>query len=75
MFHMHKNLCVDIPVSERFSFAKIILPPDRFGISRSGLNSMIVTQVHLVLETIKGHLKWPGLSHNNATDVSRFEGA
>ena len=43
-----------IPVSEPFSFAKIIHPPDRCGIAR---NSMIITQVHLVLGTIKGHFK------------------
>jgi hypothetical protein len=44
---------VYIPVSERFSFAKIIHPPDRCGISRSWLNSVIITQA--VLGTIKGH--------------------
>ena len=47
--------CVYIPVSEHFSFAKIIYPPDRCGISRNWLNSMVITQVHLVLGTIKGH--------------------
>jgi hypothetical protein len=48
---------VYIPVSEPFSFAKIIHPPDRCGISRSWFNSMIITQVHLVLGKIKGHSK------------------
>ena len=43
MFHIvHK--CVYIPVNEHFSFAKIIHPPDRCGIPRSWLNSMIITQ-------------------------------
>jgi hypothetical protein len=46
---------VYIPVSEHFSFAKIIHPLDSCGISRSWLNSMIITQVHLVLGTMKGH--------------------
>ena len=48
---------VYIPASKNFSFAKIIHPPDRCGISRSCLNSMIITQGHLVLGTIKGHSK------------------
>jgi hypothetical protein len=62
MFHTHKKLIslkfcaqfVYIPVSEHFSFAKEIYPPDRCGISRSWLNSM----------TINGHLKCKVLSHN-----------
>jgi hypothetical protein len=48
---------VNIPVSDHFSVAKITHTPDRFVISRSGLNSMILTQVHIVLGTIKGHSK------------------
>ena len=48
---------VYITVSEHFSFAKIIHPTDRCGISRSWLNSRIITQVHFVLGTIKGHSK------------------
>ena len=47
---VHK--CVYIPVCEHLSFAKIIHPPDRCGISKRWLNSMIITQVHLVLGTI-----------------------
>ena len=42
ILHKHKNVSlifftnfVYIPVSEHFSFAKIIHPPDRCGISRS----------------------------------------
>jgi hypothetical protein len=66
MFHTHKKICilshfvqkcVFIPVSENFSFAKIIHPPDRCGISRSWLNSVIITQVQLVLGAIKDHTK------------------
>jgi hypothetical protein len=34
---------VYIPVSEHFSFAKIIHPLDRCGISRSWLNSMLIS--------------------------------
>jgi hypothetical protein len=65
-----------IPVSEHFSFAKIIHPPGRCGISRSWLNSMIITQVHLVLGTIKGHSKmFCFVTQHNAIDVSRLEGA
>ena len=64
------NKCVYIPVSEHFSFAKIILTGvayqeadltawslHRCGLSRSWLNSMIITQVHLVLRKIKSHSK------------------
>jgi DNA-directed RNA polymerase subunit N (RpoN/RPB10) len=68
------HTCVYIPVSEYFSFAKIIHPPDRCGISRICLNSMIITQVHIVLET-KGHAKMCSfVTQHNATYVSRFEG-
>ena len=42
-----------IPFSEHFSFAKIFHPLDRCGISISWLNSMVITQVHLVLGTIQ----------------------
>jgi hypothetical protein len=63
-----------IPVSESFSIAKIIHPPDRWGISRSWLNRMIITQVHLVLGTIKGHSKMCSfVTQHNATGVSSFE--
>ena len=51
------NNCFQIHVSENFSFAKIIHPPDRCGISRSWLNSMTITQVHFVQGTIKHHSK------------------
>ena len=79
MFHKHKSLFLSnvvykfvyIPVSEHFSFVKIIHPPDRCGISRSWLNSMIITQVNLVLETMKGHSKMCSfVTQHNATDVS-----
>jgi hypothetical protein len=68
---VHK--CVYISVSEHFSFAKIIHLPDRCGISRSWLNIMIITQVHLVLETIKGHSKMCSfVTKHNATNVSSW---
>ena len=39
------------------------------------LNSMIITQVHLVLGKIKGHSKMcSSVTQHNATDVSRVEG-
>ena len=61
---------VYIPVSEHFSFANIIHPPDRCDISKSCLNSIIITQVHLVLGTIKGHSKMCSfVTQHNATDV------
>ena len=43
-------------VSEHF-YIFIIYPPDRCGISRSRSNSMIITQVHLVLGTRQCHSK------------------
>ena len=46
-----------ILVSEHFSFAKIIHPPDRCGNQEADLNSMSITQVHLVLGTIKDNSK------------------
>jgi hypothetical protein len=52
---VHK--CIYVPGNEHFSFAKIIHATDRCGISRSWLNRMIITKVHLVLGTIKGHSK------------------
>ena len=61
-----------ISVSEHFSFAKIIHLPDMCGISRSWLNSMIITQVHLVLGTIKKvTLKCAVLSHNTMPQMSQ----
>ncbi len=44
-------------VSEYFSFAEIIHPPHRCGISRCWLDSMIIAQVCLTLATIKGNSK------------------
>jgi hypothetical protein len=53
---------------------QIIHPPDRCGISRSWLNSLSITQVHLVPGTIKGHSKMCSfVTQHNATDVSSFE--
>ena len=73
MFHMHKKLISLILFTNVFtsmllsifSFTKIIHQPDSCVISRSLLNSMIFTQVNLVLGTIKGHSKMC-----NATSVS-----
>ena len=70
------QMFVYIPVSDHFSYANIIHPPDRWSISRSWLNSMIITQVHLVLVAIKGSSKMCSfVTQHNATDVSGFEGA
>ena len=82
IFHTHKNIISlklwaqsFTSVSEHFSFAKIIHPPDRCGISRSWLNSMIITQVNLVLGEINGHSKmFSFVTQHNATDVSHFDG-
>ena len=76
---MHKNThfsqmlhkLVYISVSEHLSFAKIIHPPGRCGISRSWSNSMIITLVHLVLGTIKGHSKMCSLPHNTMPQMSQ----
>ncbi len=59
---VHKS--VEICVSEHLSFAEIIHPPHRCGISRCWLDSMIIAQVCLRLATIKGHFS---LLHNNTT--------
>jgi hypothetical protein len=57
------------------TFAKIIHPPDICGQSRSWLNSMIITQVHLLPGTIKGHSKMCSfVTQHNVTDISSFEG-
>jgi hypothetical protein len=59
-------------IIKHLSFDKIIHPPDRCGISRSWLNSIIIIQEHLVLWTIKGHSKMCFFAtQHNATDVSR----
>ena len=42
---------------EPFSFADIIHPPHRRGVSSCWLNSVIIAQVSLRLDTIKGHSK------------------
>ena len=66
---MHKF--VYILVCEHFSFAKIIYPPDRCGISRSWWNRMVVTQVHFVLGTMKATLKCAVLCHNTMPQMSQ----
>jgi hypothetical protein len=54
----------------------IIHPPDRCGISINWLNSMIITQVYLVLGKIKGHSKMCNcVTQHNATDVWSWGGA
>ena len=68
--------CLYIPVNQHFSFAKIIHSLDSCGILRSWLNSLITTQVYLVLWTIKGHSKMcTFVTQHKSTDVSCFEGA
>ncbi len=58
-----------------FSFAEIIHPPHRCGISRCWLDSMIIAQVWLRLVTIKGHSKMCSfITQHNATDVASFKG-
>ncbi len=52
---VHKSVL--ICVSEHLSFAEIIHPPHRCGISRCWLDSMVIAQVCLRLATIKGHSK------------------
>ncbi len=57
-FYIHKRpvslkYCSQICVSEHFSFAKIIHPPHRCGISRCWLERIIIAQVCLRLATIK----------------------
>ena len=67
---------VYIPVSERFSFAKIIHPPVSCGISINWWLHMIITQVHLMLGTIKGCSKICSfVTQHNATDLSSFDRA
>ncbi len=60
-------------VSEHFSFAEIIHPPHRCGISRRWLDRMIIAQMFLRLATIKGHSKMQFfITQHNDTDVSIF---
>ncbi len=67
---------VQICVSEHFSFADIMHPPHKCGISRCWLDNMIITQACLRLATIKGHSKMCSfITQHNATDVASFEGA
>ncbi len=69
------QICL-ICVSEHFSFAEIIHPPHRCGISRCWLDSMVIAQVCLRLVTIKGHSKiYSFITQHNATDVASYEGA
>ncbi len=80
-FYVHKRpislrywsqICLN---SEHFSFAEIIHPLHRCGISRRWLDSMITAQVCLRLAT-KGHYKMCSfITKHNATDVASFEGA
>ncbi len=71
---VHKSVL--ICVSEHFSFAEIIHPPHRCGISRCWLDSMIIAQVCFRLATIKGHSKMCSfITQHNATDVASIEGA
>jgi hypothetical protein len=58
---------VYIPFSKHFSFAKILQPPDRCVKSRSWLNSMLITQVHIL-----GTIKCAVLSQDNTTNVSSW---
>ncbi len=70
------NKSVLICVSEHFSFAEIIHPPHRCGISRCWWDSMIIAQVCLRLATIKGLSKMCSfITQHNATDVASFERA
>jgi hypothetical protein len=63
MFH-------ELELCEHSSFAEIIHPPDRCGMSRNGLSSTIITQVHLVLGTLyKANLKCAVLCHNTMTQM------
>ena len=66
------NLLTSLLVSV-LSFIKIIHPPDRCGISRRWLNSMIITQVYLVLGTRCNHTS-PGPPHQASSPVGSSEG-
>ena len=84
-FHTHKKLIslklVYIPVREHFSFAKIIHPPDRWGISRSWLNSLIIDLKKYTQNTgtpcagNNKRTKCSFVTQHNATGVSSWEGA
>ncbi|XP_045574286.1 putative deoxyribonuclease TATDN3 isoform X6 [Salmo salar] len=74
-----ESMCLETDSPALGPEKQIIHPPDRCGRSRSGLNSMIITQLHLVLGTVKGISKMCSFvtqnNEHNATDVSSFEGA
>ncbi len=71
---VHKSALIG--VSEHFSFAEIIHPPHRCGITRYWLDSMIIAQVCLRLGRIKGNSKMCSfITQFNATDAASFEGA
>jgi hypothetical protein len=61
---------VYIPVSEQLSFAKIIHPPARRGISRSSLNINHYTGAPCAGDN-KRPLKYPVLSHNTMPQMSQ----
>jgi hypothetical protein len=80
----HRN----VPYAQKAYFSKMLCTylftslfvsislPDRCGISRRWLNSILITQVHLVLGTIKGQSTMCSfVTQHNATEVSSFEGA
>ncbi len=69
------QICL-ICVSEHFSFAEIIHPPHRCGISKCWLDSMVIAQVCLRLVTIKGHSKiYSFITQHNATDCRKLWGS
>lgn len=63
-------------ISEHLSYAEIIHPLYRCGISRCRLNTMIMAQTCFRLATIKGHSKMCSfITQHNATDFASFEWA
>lgn len=66
---------VKICVMEHLSFAKIICPLNRFGISRSWLNSITVVEMCFGLISTEGHSKMSSfITQHNSTDASGFWG-
>jgi hypothetical protein len=62
---------VYIPVSEHFSFAKIIHPPDRCGIKKLNKQHDHYTGAPCAGGTLKGHTKCYVLTHNTMPQMSQ----
>ena len=70
---MHKKLISLILCTNLFTYLLVNIPPSTWhGISINGLDSRIITQVHLVLGARKGHSKMCSIAkHNTMPQMSQ----